>query len=161
MASHIERRKFLATLGGAAAAWPLAARAQQGDGVRRVGALSTLAESDLEVQSWIRELVQRLQELGWTNGRNVQVDFRFSDADAARTSMLAAELIELRPDVVLASGALAATALRQQTLSIPIVFVHVVDPVSAGFVTNLARPEGNITGFTNFEFSVGEVAAAA
>jgi ABC transporter substrate binding protein len=82
-----------------------------------------------EVQSWIRELVQRLQELGWTNGRNVRVDFRFSDADAARTSMLATELIELRPDVVLASGALAATALRQQTLSIPIVFVHVVDPV--------------------------------
>ena len=155
MASHIERRKFLAMLGGVAATWPLAARAQQGDGVRRVGALSTLAESDLEVQSWIRELVQRLQELGWTNGSNVQVDFRFSDADAARTSIFAAELIELRPDVVLASGALAATALRQQTLSIPIVFVHVVDPVSAGFVTNLARPEGNITGFTNFEFSVG------
>jgi putative ABC transport system substrate-binding protein len=153
---RVKRREFIMLLGGAAAAWPLAARAQQGDGVRRVGALSTLAESDLEVQSWIRELVQRLQELGWTNGRNVQVDFRFSDADAARTSMLAAELIELRPDVVLASGALAATALRQQTLSIPIVFVHVVDPVSAGFVTNLARPEGNITGFTNFEFSVGE-----
>jgi putative ABC transport system substrate-binding protein len=154
MASHIGRRKFLATLGGAVAAWPLAARAQQPGGMRRVGALLMLAESDLEVQSWIRELVQRLQELGWTNGRNVQVDFRFSDADE-RTSMLAAELIELRPDVVLASGALAATALRQQTLSIPIVFVHVVDPVSAGFVTNLARPEGNITGFTNFEFSVG------
>jgi putative ABC transport system substrate-binding protein len=151
----VKRREFITLLGGAAVAWPLAARAQQGDGVRRVGALSTLAESDLEVQSWIRELVQRLQELGWTNGRNAQVDFRFSDADAARTSMLAAELIELRPDVVLASGALAATALRQQTLSIPIVFVHVVDPVSAGFVTNLARPEGNITGFTNFEFSVG------
>src|SRR5262245_49707375 len=130
----VKRRDFITLLGGAAA-WPIAARAQQGDGVRRVGALSTLAESDLEVQSWIRELVQRLQELGWTNGRNVQVDFRFSDADAARTSMLAAKLIELRPDVVLASGALAATALRQQTLSIPIVFVHVVDPVSAGFVT--------------------------
>jgi putative ABC transport system substrate-binding protein len=97
-------RKFLATLRGAAATWPLAARAQQGDGVRRVGALSTLAESDLEVQSWIRELVQRLQELGRTNGRNVQVDLRFSDVDAARTSMLAAELIKLRPDVVLASG---------------------------------------------------------
>ena len=151
----MRRREFIALLGGAAAVWPLAARAQQGGGVRRVGALSTLAESDLEVQSWIRELVQRLQELGWTNGRNVQVDFRFGEANAARTSMLAAELIELRPNVVVASGALAATALRQQTLSIPIVFVHVVDPVSAGFVTNLARPEGNITGFTNFEFSVG------
>jgi len=151
----MKRREFITLLGGAAATWPLAARAQQGERVRRVGALLTEAESDLEVQSWIRELVQRLQELGWTNGRNVQVDFRFSDADATRTSMLATELIELRPDVVFAGGAPAATALRQQTLSIPIVFVRVVDPVSAGFVTNLARPEGNITGFTNFEFSVG------
>jgi putative tryptophan/tyrosine transport system substrate-binding protein len=149
----MRRREFISLLGGAAA-WPLAARAQD-DRVRRVGFLSTIAESDLEVQSWIGGVVQRLQELGWTNGRNVQVDFRFSDADAARTSMLATELIELRPDVVLAAGALAATALRQQTLSIPIVFAQVVDPVSAGFVTNLARPEGNITGFTNFEFSVG------
>jgi putative tryptophan/tyrosine transport system substrate-binding protein len=150
----MRRREFISLLGGAAVLWPLAANAQS-DRVRRVGYLSTLAESDLEDQSWIKELVQRPQELGWTNGRNVQVDFRFSDADAARTSMLATELIELRPDVVLAAGALAATALRQQTLSVPIVFVRVVDPVSAGFVTNLARPEGNITGFTNFEFSVG------
>ena len=150
----MRRREFISLLGGAAVLWPLAANAQS-DRVRRVGYLSTLAQSDLEDQSWIKELVQRLQELGWTNGRNVQVDFRFSDADAARTSMLATELIELRPDVVLAAGALAATALRQQTLSVPIVFVRVVDPVSAGFVTNLARPEGNITGFTNFEFSVG------
>jgi len=150
----MRRREFIKLVGGAAAIWPLAARAQQGDGVRRVGALSTFAESDPEVQGWIRELVQRLQELGWTNGPNVQVDLRFSNA-ATRTSMLATELIELRPDVVLAAGALAATALREQTLSVPIVFTHVVDPVSAGFVTNLARPEGNITGFTNFEFTVG------
>jgi putative tryptophan/tyrosine transport system substrate-binding protein len=150
----IRRRELIAAIGGAAA-WPLVARAQQGERVRRVGFLSAIAESDLEVQSWIREFLHRLQELGWTNGGNVQVDFRFSDADATRISIVAAELIELRPDVVLAAGALAATALRQQTLSMPIVFVHVVDPVSAGFVTNLARPEGNITGFTNFEFSVG------
>jgi putative tryptophan/tyrosine transport system substrate-binding protein len=150
----VRRREFITLLGSAAATWPLAARAQQ-DRVRRVGYLSALAESDLEVQGSIRVLVQRLQELGWTNGGNVQFDFRFGDADATRTSMLATELIELRPDVVLAAGAPAAIALRQQTLSIPIVFVQVVDPVSAGFVTNLARPEGNITGFTNFEFSVG------
>jgi len=150
----MRRREFIKLVGGAAAIWPLAARAQQGDGVRRVGALSTFAESDPEVQGWIRELVQRLQELGWTNGPNVQVDLRFSNA-ATRTSMLATELIELRPDVVLAAGALAATALREQTLSVPIVFTHVVGPVAAGFVTNLARPEGNITGFTNFEFTVG------
>src|SRR5215470_1894720 len=152
----MRRRELIAIVSGAAAAWPLFARGQHDERVlRRVGYLSALAESDLEVQSLIRGLVHRLQELGWTNGGNVQFDFRFGDADATRISTLASELIELRPDVVVASGALAATVLRQQTLSIPIVFVQVVDPVSAGFVTNLARPEGNITGFTNFEFSVG------
>jgi putative tryptophan/tyrosine transport system substrate-binding protein len=151
---QLKRRELIALLGSAAAAWPLGVRAQQGERVRRVGFLSVIAESDLEVQSWIREFLQRLQELGWTNGRNVQIDFRFSDADATHISIVAAELIELRPDVVFAVGT-AAAALRQQTLSIPIVFVQVVDPVSSGLVTNLARPEGNITGFTNFELSIG------
>jgi len=152
----MRRRELIAIVSGAAAAWPLFARGQHDERVlRRVGYLSALAESDLEVQSLIRGLVQRLQELGWTNGGNVQFDFRFGDADATRTLMLATELVELRPDVVFAAGAPAAIALRQQTFSIPIVFVEVVDPVAAGFVTNLARPEGNITGFTNFEFSVG------
>jgi putative tryptophan/tyrosine transport system substrate-binding protein len=151
----MRRREFITLLGGAAVAWPVAARGQQPGAMPRIGLLSVFAESDPEGQALIRELIQRLQELGWVNGRNVQIDFRFSDADATPTSILATELIELRPDVVLAAGALAATALRQQTLSIPIVFVQVVDPVSTGFVTNLARPEGNITGFTNFEFSVG------
>jgi putative tryptophan/tyrosine transport system substrate-binding protein len=156
---RVKRREFMAAFGGAAA-WQLAARAQQADGVtkiglRRVGFLSGRAESDLEAQSLAGVLVQRLQELGWTNGGNAQFDFRFGDADATRISMLATELIELRPDLVIAAGSLAAIALRQHTLSIPIVFVEVADPVAAGFVTNLARPEGNITGFTNFEFSVG------
>src|SRR5215470_19892512 len=144
----MRRRELIAIVSGAAAAWPLFARGQHDERVlRRVGYLSALAESDLEVQSLIRGLVQRLQELGWTNGGNVQFDFRFGDADATRTLMLATELVELRPDVVFAAGAPAAIALRQQTLSIPIVFVQVVDPVAAGFVTNLARPEGNLTGF--------------
>jgi putative tryptophan/tyrosine transport system substrate-binding protein len=137
----MRRRTFITLLGGAAAAWPLAANAQQTGAMPRIGFLSVFAESDPEGQALIRELIQRLQELGWTNGRNVQVEFRFAGEDAARISTLASELIELRPDVVLAFGALAATALRQQTLSIPIVFVQVVDPVSAGFVTNLARPK--------------------
>ena len=154
--SGIRRRDFVILLGcGTVAAWPLAARAQQAGAMPRIGLLSVFAESDPEGQALIKELMQGLQELGWVNGRNVRIDFRFGGVDAAHISTLATELIELRPDVVLASGALAATALRQQTLSIPIVFVQVVDPVSAGFVTNLARPEGNITGFTNFEFSVG------
>src|SRR6516162_5220461 len=151
----MRRREFIVLVSGAAAAWPLFARGQQDERVRRVGFLSARAESDLEVQSSIRVLVQRLQELGWTNGGNVQFDFRFGEADATRISMLATELVEVGPDVILASGAVAAIALRQHTLSIPIVFVEVVDPVAAGFVTNLARPEGNITGFSNFEFSVG------
>jgi putative ABC transport system substrate-binding protein len=150
-----KRREFITLLGGTVAAWPLAARSQQDDRVRRIGFLSVITEGDPEGQTWIREFLQRLQELGWTNGRNVQVDFRYGGADATRTSMLAAELIELRPDVMLAAGLSAAVALRQQSLSIPIVFLQVADPVSAGFVTNLARPEGNITGFTNFEFSIG------
>jgi putative ABC transport system substrate-binding protein len=151
----MKRREFITLLGGTVAAWPLAARSQQDDRVRRIGFLSVITEGDPEGQTWIREFLQRLQELGWTNGRNVQVDFRYGGADATRTSMLAAELIELRPDVMLAAGLSAAVALRQQSLSIPIVFLQVADPVSAGFVTNLARPEGNITGFTNFEFSIG------
>jgi putative ABC transport system substrate-binding protein len=151
----VRRREFITLLGGAAAAWPVAARAQHDDRVRRIGFLSVVAESDPEIQAGIKELTQRLHELGWTSGGNVQIDFRFGGADPMLISMQATELVEGQPDMVIASGLAAAAALRQQTLSIPIVFVQVADPVSAGFVTNLARPEGNITGFTNFEFSVG------
>jgi putative ABC transport system substrate-binding protein len=150
----MKRREFITLVSGAAT-WPLAARAQQPERVRRIGFLSVVAESDPEIQTWIRELTQRLQELGWTGGRNVRIDFRFGAADPKRISQLATELIEGHPDVIIAGGTAAATALRQQSLSIPIVFAMVPDPVLAGFVTNLARPEGNITGFTNFEFSVG------
>jgi len=152
----MRRRDFIKVVAGSVAAWPLGTRAQQDDRGRRVGYLSPVAESDPENQSWVREFTQRLHELGWTVGRNVRINFRFGNAvDPMRISMLATELIEDPSDVVVASGLAAAVALRQQTLSIPIVFVQVADPVSAGFVTNLARPEGNITGFTNFEFSVG------
>jgi len=97
----VKRREFITLLGGAAAAWPLTVRAQQDGRVRRIGFLSVITEGDPEGQTWIREFLQRLQELGWTNGRNVQVDFRFGGADPTRTSRLAAELIELRPDVIL------------------------------------------------------------
>jgi putative ABC transport system substrate-binding protein len=151
----MRRRDFIKVLLGTTAAWPLATRAQQDDRVRRIGFLSTIAENDPENQTWIGELTQRLQELGWTSGRNVRIDFRFGGADAMRISMLATELVEGHPDVIIAVGLSAAAALRQQSLSIPIVFAQVADPILAGFVTNLARPEGNITGFTNFEFSVG------
>jgi putative ABC transport system substrate-binding protein len=127
----------------------------QSERVRHIGLLSAFAENDPEAQAWNRELLQRLQELGWANGRNVQIEFRFAGGVEARLSSLATELIELRPDMIIAVTAAAAAALRQQTLSIPIVFVLAADPVGQGFVTNLARPEGNITGFTNFEFSMG------
>jgi ABC-type uncharacterized transport system substrate-binding protein len=151
----MRRRDFFGVVVGSAA-WPIAAHAQQDDRVRRVGFLSTIAEGDPQVQGLVGEFVQRLQELSWANGRNVRIDFRFGDAEAvARLATLTTELVELGPDVIFALGGPAASAVRQQTLSIPIVFVQVVDPVAAGFVTNLARPEGNITGFTNFEFSIG------
>ena len=151
----MRRRDFIQANVGSAAAWPLAAGAQQPGGMPRIGLLSVFAENDPEAQAWNRELLQRLQELGWANGRNVQIEFRFAGGDEARVWSLATELIELRPDMIIAVTTVAAAALRQQTLSIPIVFVLVADPVGQGFVTNLARPEGNITGFTNFEFSMG------
>src|SRR6516162_5532520 len=131
----MRRRDFIKAITALSAGWPLTARAQQVDRVRHIGILNPTAENP-ESQTLIGEFTQRLQELGWTSGRNVRIDFRFGGADAMRLPTL-------------------ATALRQQSLSLPIVFVQVVDPVSVGFVTNLARPEGNITGFTNFEFSVG------
>ena len=150
----MRRRDFIKGITGSTIAWPIAARAQQSE-PKRIGFLSGVPQSDPEIQSWAKGFVQGLEKSGWVNGHNLRMDTRFGDADAARLSMLATELVELRPDVILASGGPAASALRQHTLSIPLVFVQVADPVSAGFVTNLARPEGNITGFTNFEFSVG------
>ena len=150
----MRRRDFIKAITALSAGWPLTARAQQVDRVRHIGILNPTAENP-ESQTLIGEFTQRLQELGWTSGRNVRIDFRFGGADAMRLPTLATELVEEQPDVIIAIGSLAAAALRQQSLSLPIVFVQVVDPVSVGFVTNLARPEGNITGFTNYEFSVG------
>ena len=151
----MRRREFIGLVSGAAVAWPLAARAQQSERIRRVAVLMAIPESTPEAQAYLAGFRKGLQELGWTAGRNVQIDFRFGDGDATRLPKLAKELIELRPDVIFAAATLAATVIRQQTLSVPIVFTQVPDPVSAGFVTDLARPNGNITGFTNFEFSIG------
>jgi putative ABC transport system substrate-binding protein len=151
----MRRREFISLLGGATAAWPFATRAQQPDRVRLVGFLASTPETDQETRNWITAFERRFAELGWTDGRNVRIEYRFGGGDATRTRQLAKELLELQPDAVLAAATVAATAVRQQTLSIPIVFVQVADAVSAGFVTNLARPEGNITGISNFEFSIG------
>jgi len=151
MAVTIGRRELLAALGGAAA-WPLAARAQQGERVRRIGVLMNLTDDDLEASARVTALAQGLQQLGWTDGRNVQIDYRWGAIDADRTRRYAAELVALAPDVILAVGGPAVVALQQAAL--PIVFVNVADPVGAGFVSSLARPGGNVTGFAPFEFSI-------
>src|SRR5262245_29896336 len=154
MTVTIGRRELLAALGGAAAAWPLAARAQQGEQVRRIGVLMNVAADDPEAPARVGAFSQGLAELGWTIGRNVRIDYRWyaGSADAARK--YAAELLALAPDVMLASGTLGVTAIQQVARPVPIVFTLVADPVGAGFVNSLARPGGNATGFMLFEYSL-------
>jgi putative ABC transport system substrate-binding protein len=149
----VKRRQFITILGGAAAAWPLAARAQQAERVRRIGVLSGVAETDPEAQARHTTLRQALQQLGWTEGRNVRYEYRLATGrDGIRRD--AAELIALSPDVILVTGARGVDALQQSTRTIPIVFVGLTDPVGAGFVESLARPGGNTTGFTSFEYGL-------
>ena len=150
----MRRREFIALVGGAAATWPRAARAQQPERIRRIGILTIFTESDHEARSWTNALVQRLQELGWTNGQNLRIDYRWAADESSRAPMLAQELLKLQPDAIVACGGPAAIAIVQATHSVPIVFVQVVDPVSLGIVQNLARPGGNVTGFTHFELTI-------
>ena len=150
----MQRREFITFLGGAAV-WPLAAQAQQADRMRRIGVLMNLAADDLEGRARFTAFVQGLQELGWTDGRNIRIDYRWAAGDADRFRRYAAELVALTPDVILANGSAAAGPLLQATRAVPIVFVLVPDPVGAGFVNSLARPGGNATGFTQFEYSIG------
>ena len=152
MAGYIGRRKFLAALGGAAA-WPLAAWAQQADRKRRIGILMTIAANDPEAQARIVVFAQALQALGWTDGRNARIDVRCSTT-RSDTLKYAAELVALSSDVILAEGTEAVGPLQAATRTIPIVFVLVPDPVGQGFVDNLARPGGNVTGFTLYEFGM-------
>jgi putative tryptophan/tyrosine transport system substrate-binding protein len=149
----MQRRQFIALLGGAVT-WPLAARAQQDQRVRRIGVLSSLAEDDPESVARRPAFEQALKALGWTNGSNLRVDYRWGADDAERIRKLAAEIIALAPDVILTSGNSVLAPLMQATRTIPIVFVQVIDPVGTGFVKSLARPGGNITGFTPFEYSL-------
>ena len=148
----MKRREFIVGLGGAAAVWPLAARAQQGGPVRRIGVLNSLASNDSEGQTRIAAFVQGLQQAGWTVGRNLQIDFRWAAGRVDDHRKLAMELIALKPEVILATGS-AATAPLHAVSTVPVVFVNVIDPVGAGFVESLARPGGNATGFTQFEYS--------
>jgi putative tryptophan/tyrosine transport system substrate-binding protein len=150
----MNRREFITLLGGAAAAWPFAARAQQGERMRRVGVLMGQAADDLEAQARVAAFVQGLQELGWTDGRNVRVDIRWPAADADRARRYAAELVALAPDVILAPGNFTMGPLLQATRTVPIVFGSIIDPVGAGFVESLARPGGNATGFILFEYAM-------
>jgi putative tryptophan/tyrosine transport system substrate-binding protein len=150
----MKRREFVSLLGGAAAAWPLTARAQQAERMRRIGVLMNLAADDPEEQARIAAFHQGLQEWGWTIGRNVRIDIRWETGDADRIRRYAAELVALAPEVILASASAAMTAVQQTSRTVPIVFVNIVDPVGAGYVASLARPGGNATGFTPFEYGL-------
>jgi putative ABC transport system substrate-binding protein len=150
----VKRREFITLLGGTLA-WPLAARAQQGERMRRIGVLTILAENDPEVKAWMAAFQDGLQQLGWTQGRNISIDYRWAGEDRERLRAYAAELVKMSPDVLFAAPTPALAALHRETRSLPIVFAQVSDPVKLGLVANLARPGGNITGFTTVEHAIG------
>ena len=149
----MRRREFI-TLAGAAAVWPLAARAQQPDGMRRIGVLLPAAADDAEFQARVGAFLQEMAQSGWTIGRNVRIDTRWAGSNAADIRRHAAELAALAPDVILAHGGVTVGPLLQATRTVPIVFPVVVDPVAAGYVDSLARPGGNATGLMLFEYSL-------
>jgi putative tryptophan/tyrosine transport system substrate-binding protein len=151
----MQRREFITFVGSVAAAWPLTARAEQSERMRRIGWLVGFAEQDPEAQSRTTVIVRALGDLGWIVGRNLHIDYRYMVGHSQRFDVQAAELVTLAPDVLLANSTPATRALQQATNTIPIVFAQVLDPVASGLVTNLARPSGNVTGFTNFEVSMG------
>jgi putative ABC transport system substrate-binding protein len=148
----VKRRTFISLIGSAAAAWPLAARAQQPERMRRIGVLVGSVETDLESQARVAAFERGLQTLGWIAGRNVHLDYRFGSADSELIQKYAAELVGMMPDVILANSPQVLRALSQRTSTIPIVFALIVDPVGEGFIKSLAQPGGNITGFTSFEY---------
>ena len=149
----MRRREFITLLGGAVAIWPLTARAQQADRVRRIGVLTGIAGNDAEIKVRIAAFSQELQRLGWTEGRNVRTDIRGGAGNTAATRKYAAELVALASDVILAIGNVTLAPLLEATRTVPVVFTVVIDPVGAGFVDSLSRPGGNVTGFMMFEYS--------
>ena len=150
----MRRRAFITLLGGAAAAWPLVSRAQQTDRARRIGVLTSLSMDDPVSQARLTALQQGLQQLGWTEGRNVHIDWRWSAGNADNLRRYAAELVVLAPEAIVANGSASVGLLLQATRAVPIVFTDVLDPVGAGFVESLARPGGNATGFMLFEYGM-------
>jgi putative tryptophan/tyrosine transport system substrate-binding protein len=147
----MQRREFIRLLGGAAAAWPLAARAQQPDRMLQIGVLMAYAESDREGQAWVAAFREGLQKLGWTEGRNIRIDTRWAAADAEAMQRFAKELVALQPDLILTQNTPTTATMLQQTRTIPIIFANVSDPVGSGFVASFARPGGNATGFIVLE----------
>jgi putative ABC transport system substrate-binding protein len=150
---NMRRREFISLLGGAVT-WPLAARAQQADRVRRIGVLMNIAKDDPATKARVAAFRQGLERRGWSEGRNVQIDYRFSESRAERIPAFAKELVGLQPDVILAQSTVAAAELQRETRAIPIVFVNVSDPIGAGFIANMARPGGNITGVVHLEAGI-------
>jgi len=150
----MRRREFIAMLGGAAAAWPMGARAQRGERMRQIGVLMPAASTDSEYQARMAAFVQELQQLGWMDGRNARIDSRWGGGDADLIHKYAAELVALRPEVIMAVSSTAVASLLQATRTIPIVFAAVADPVGGGYVESLAKPGGNVTGFTALEYAI-------
>jgi putative ABC transport system substrate-binding protein len=150
----LRRRELITLLGVAAVAWPLATRAQQGEQMRRIGVLNDYAEADPAGQPGVAAFREELHKLGWTDGRNARIDYRAGAVDADLLRTYAAEMVAFAPDVVLAAGGTIVAALQRASRSMPIVFVNVTDPVGGGLVASLARPGGNATGFTQFEFGI-------
>jgi putative tryptophan/tyrosine transport system substrate-binding protein len=152
--SEMRRREFITLLGGATAAWPLAARAQQPDRLRRIGVLMGIAESDPARPAFLSAFTRALQDLGWRDGANIRIDYRWGAGDSDRIRSFARELVELKPDLIVGQTTPVVAALKQQTRTVPIVFIQVSDPVGSGFIAGIAEPGGNITGFTNLESSM-------
>jgi putative ABC transport system substrate-binding protein len=155
MSICLRRRDFIVGLGGAAAAWPLAARAQQGNRARRIGVLMPYDENDPLVKARVSAFTQALADLGWADGRNVRIDLRWPGDDTNRIRALAQELVGLQPDIILVNGTPATAALQRETRTIPIVFAGVAEPVASAIVARLNQPGGNITGFALFEAALG------
>ena len=151
----LRRRDFITLLGGAAAVWPLAARAQQASGMRRIGVLLATGQKDTDTPNRIAAMRQVLQSFGWNEGKNLWIDIRFGEGDIKLIHKHAMELVGSNPDAILVLGTVVVMALQQVTRSIPVVFVQVSDPVKAGFVSSLSHPGGNITGFTTYEYTMG------
>jgi len=151
----MRRREFITLLGCGAAAWPLVARAQQAERMRRIGLLTTLSDTDPEVKGWLTAFQAEMQKLGWTLGRNFSMKYRWPGSNEQRLRSSAAELVKMAPDLIFVAATPALAALHRESQSLPIVFVQVSDPVKLGFAGSLTRPGGNITGFSTFEYPIG------